>query len=244
MSIKAILFDLDGTLLPMDQEKFLKAYIGGLAKAAEPHGYEPMTITSSILAGTAAMIKNNGEKTNEAVFWDAMAKVYGEAVMKDIHIFDEFYQTDFQKIKDVCGFAPQAATVVSKIKEKGLRVALATNPLFPAAATESRIHWAGLEPRDFEVFTSYETSKYSKPNLDYYKEMLLELRLEPEECMMVGNDVADDMVATKLGMSVFLLKDCLINTKNEDISTYPQGGFDELLSYIENLNIADQCLDG
>lgn len=244
MSIKAILFDLDGTLLPMDQEKFLKAYIGGLAKAAEPHGYEPMTITSSILAGTAAMIKNNGEKTNEAVFWDAMAKVYGEAVMEDIHIFDEFYQTDFQKIKDVCGFTPQAATVVSKIKEKGLRVALATNPLFPTVATESRIRWAGLDPKDFEAFTTYETSKYSKPNLNYYNELLLELGVKPEECLMVGNDVADDMVVTKLGMSVFLLTDCLINTKNEDISIYPHGGFDELLSYIENLNIVDQCLDG
>ena len=244
MSIKAILFDLDGTLLPMNQEKFLKAYIGGLSKAAEPHGYEPMTITSSILAGTAAMIKNNGEKTNEAVFWDALAKIYGEAVMEDINIFDEFYQTDFQKIKVVCGFAPQAAAVVSKIKEKGLRVALATNPLFPTVATESRIRWAGLEPRDFELFTSYETSKYSKPNLNYYKEVLSELGLEPEECLMVGNDVADDMVVTKLGMDAFLLTDCLINTKNQDISIYPQGGFDELLSYIENLNIVNQCLDG
>lgn len=236
MSIKAILFDLDGTLLPMNQEKFLKAYIGGLAKAAEQHGYEPMTITSSILAGTGAMIKNNGEKTNETVFWEAMTKTYGEAVLEDIHIFDEFYQTDFQKIKDVCGFAPQAATVISKIKEKGLRVALATNPLFPTVATESRIRWAGLEPNDFEMFTTYETSKYSKPNLNYYKEVLSELGLEPEECLMVGNDVADDMIVTKLDMNVFLLTDCMINTKNEDISTYPQGGFDELLQYIENLN--------
>lgn len=236
MSIKAILFDLDGTLLPMDQETFLKAYIGGLAKAAEPHGYEPMTITSSILAGTTAMLKNDGEKTNEAVFWDALAKIYGEAVRKDIHIFDEFYQTDFQKIKDVCGFAPQAATVISKIKEKGLRVALATNPLFPTIATESRIRWAGLDPNDFEMFTTYETSKYSKPNLNYYKEVLSELELEPEECLMVGNDVADDMIVTKLGMNVFLLTDCLINTKNEDISRYPHGDFDKLLQYIENLN--------
>ena len=244
MSIKAILFDLDGTLLPMNQEKFLKAYIGGLAKAAEPHGYEPMTITSSILAGTTAMLKNDGEKTNEAVFWDALAKIYGEAVLEDIHIFDEFYQTDFQKIKDVCGFAPQAAIVVSKIKEKGLRVALATNPLFPTIATESRIRWAGLDPNDFEMFTTYETSKYSKPNLNYYKEVLSELELEPEECLMVGNDVADDMVVTKLGMDAFLLTDCLINTKNQDISIYPQGGFDELMSYIENLNIVDQSLDG
>ena len=236
MSIKAILFDLDGTLLPMNQEKFLKAYIGGLAKAAEPHGYEPMTITSSILAGTTAMLKNDGEKTNEAVFWDALAKIYGEAVLEDIHIFDEFYQTDFQKIKDVCGFAPQAAIVVSKIKEKGLRVALATNPLFPTIATESRIRWAGLDPNDFEMFTTYETSKYSKPNLNYYKEVLSELELEPEECLMVGNDVADDMVVTKLGMDAFLLTDCLINTKNEDISRYPHGDFDKLLQYIENLN--------
>ena len=235
MKITTILFDLDGTLLPMDQEKFLKAYIGGLAKAAEPHGYEPMTITSSILAGTAAMIKNNGEKTNEAVFWGALAKIYGEAVMEDVHIFDEFYQTDFQKIKDVCGFAPQASDVIAKIKEKGFRVALATNPLFPIVATESRIRWAGLEPKDFEVFTTYETSKFSKPNLNYYKEVLSELGVMPEECLMVGNDVADDMAVTKLGMNAFLLTDCMINTKNEDIGSYPHGGFDDLIAYIDTI---------
>lgn len=235
MSIKAILFDLDGTLLPMDQETFLKAYIGGLAKAAEPHGYEPMTITSSILAGTTAMLKNDGEKTNEAVFWDTLAKIYGEAVMKDIHIFDEFYQTDFQKIKDVCGFAPQAATMISKIKEKGLRVALATNPLFPTVATESRIRWAGLNPNDFEFFTTYETSTYSKPNLEYYKELLKKLRLTPEECVMIGNDVEDDMVVTNLGMKAFLLTDCMINKRGTDISAYPHGSFAELISYIDTL---------
>ena len=235
MKITTILFDLDGTLLPMDQEKFLKAYIGGIAKVAEHHGYEPMTITSSILAGTAAMIKNNGEKTNESVFWGALAKIYGEAVMEDVHIFDEFYQTDFQKIKDVCGFAPQASDVIAKIKEKGFRVALATNPLFPIVATESRIRWAGLEPKDFEVFTTYETSKFSKPNLNYYKEVLSELGVKPEECLMVGNDVADDMVVTKLGMNAFLLTDCMINTKNEDIGSYPHGGFDDLIAYIDTI---------
>ena len=117
MRITTILFDLDGTLLPMDQETFAKAYIGGLAKAAEPYGYEPMTMTSSILAGTAAMIKNNGEKSNEAVFWDVLVKTYGEELRKNMNMFDEFYRTDFQKIKDVCGFAPQASKVVAKIKE-------------------------------------------------------------------------------------------------------------------------------
>ena len=235
MKITTVLFDLDGTLLPMDQETFAKAYIGGLAKAAEAHGYEPMTMSNSILAGTAAMVKNDGTKSNEAVFWDALDKTYGESVAKDVHIFDEFYQTDFQKIKHICGFAPRAAEVVGRIKEMGLRVALATNPLFPVVATESRIRWAGLDVRDFELYTTYENSYHCKPNPDYYRDVLGQLHVDPTECVMIGNDVGEDMIAAKLGMKVFLLTDCLINRKNEDISVYPHGSFDELLAYIKNL---------
>ena len=235
MSIKAILFDLDGTLLPMDQDVFLKAYIGGVAKATEKYGYEPMTMISSILAGTMAMVKNNGEKSNHAAFWDAMAKVYGEEIRDGYDMFDEFYATDFQKVKDFCGFTPYAKETVNKLKEQGFRVVLATNPLFPVVATESRIRWAGLDPLDFEFFTTYETSTYSKPSLGYYKELLERLGLAPEECVMVGNDVDDDMVAGELGMKVFLLTDCMINKKNVDISVYPHGSFAELIRYIESL---------
>ena len=236
MKTTAILFDLDGTLLPMDQDTFVKAYIGGLARAAEPLGYEPMTMTSSILAGTMAMIKNNGEKSNYAVFWDTLVKTYGEKIRDRYDMFDEFYATAFQKIKDVCGFAPEASEVVKRLKEKGFRVALATNPLFPIVATESRIRWSGLEPKDFELFTTYETSRYCKPNLDYYRDVLAQLGVTPEECLMVGNDVSEDMIASKLGMKVFLLTDCMINKKNADISVYPHGSFDELTAYINELS--------
>ena len=231
-----ILFDLDGTLLPMNQDIFAKAYIGGLARAAEQHGYEPMTMTSSILVGTMAMIKNNGEKSNIAVFWDALAKTYGEEIRARSDIFDEFYQTDFQNVKNVCGFAPEAAEIVKRLKEKGLRVALATNPLFPIVATESRIRWAGLEPKDFELFTTYETSRYCKPNLDYYRDVLAQLEVAPEECLMVGNDVSEDMIASSLGMKVFLLTDCMINKKNADISAYPHGDFNALMAYLDKIS--------
>ena len=236
MKTTTILFDLDGTLLPMDQDTFAKAYIGGLARAAEPHGYEPMTMTSSILAGTMAMIKNDGEKSNYAVFWDTLVKTYGEEIRDRCDMFDEFYATAFQKIKDVCGFAPEAFEIVKHLKEKGFRVALATNPLFPIVATESRIRWSGLEPKDFELFTTYETSRYCKPNLDYYRDVLAQLGVTPEECLMVGNDVSEDMIASKLGMKVFLLTDCMINKKNTDISIYPHGSFDELTGYINELS--------
>ena len=54
---------------------------------------------------------------------------------------------------------------------------------------------------------------------------------------MVGNDVSDDMVADGLGMQVFLLTDCLINKENVDISAYPNGNFNALIDFIQNLNL-------
>lgn len=235
MGITTILFDLDGTLLPMDQDTFAKAYITGLTFAAEAAGYSPMLLSTAIMTGTAAMVNNNGEQTNENVFWDALGKAYGEAIRADIHLFDKFYAADFQKIKDICGLVPQAAELIKHIKQKGYRVALATNPLFPKVATESRIRWAGLQPEEFELYTTYETSCYCKPNLNYYKDILMQLQVTPEECLMVGNDVSEDMIAEQLGMKVFLLTDCLINKSNADISVYPNGDFDKLINYIENL---------
>ena len=236
MGISTILFDLDGTLLPMEQEIFAKAYIVGLGKAAAIKGYDPKMMMNAIMAGTTAMVKNNGKNTNEKVFWDVLADNFGASILKDYHMFDKFYQTDFQKIKEVCGFVPESAEMIKGLKEKGFRIALATNPLFPSVATESRIRWAGLDVKDFELYTSYENSSHCKPNLEYYRDILAKLDVVPQECLMVGNDVGEDMIAAKLGMKVFLLTDCLINRKNEDIGVYPHGSFDDLYKYIERIN--------
>lgn len=235
MNIKAVLFDLDGTLLPMDQEQFIKAYFGGLARKLAPHGYDPKALIPAIWTGTKAMVKNDGTKTNEAVFWDCFAQLLGEHVRNDEPLFREFYETDFQQVRLVCGHTPAAAELIRWLQEKGLRLILATNPIFPAIATESRIRWAGLQPSDFELYTTYENSRYCKPNLTYYRSILEEAGLKPEECIMVGNDAGEDMVAASLGCKVFLLTDCLINSHGLDISGYPQGGFSELKSWLEGV---------
>ena len=125
---------------------------------------------------------------------------------------------------------------------QGLRVALATNPLFPRIATETRIRWTGLEPEDFEFFTTYDNIGWCKPNLDYYREVLRWAALKGEDCLMVGNDVGEDMIAAELGMKVFLLTDCLINKAGEDIDKYPNGGFDELKRYVEELIAPEQTI--
>jgi len=233
MKIKVILFDLDGTLLPMDQNIFTKTYFGLLAKKLANFGYEPEKLISSVWNGTVAMIKNDGSKTNEQVFWDYFASIYGEKAKRDYPHFEEFYQENFDDVKVSCGFNKEASNIINKIKSLGYRLVLATNPIFPAIATQKRIAWAGLNQSDFEFYTTYENSCHCKPNLEYYKDILKRLNVSPEECLMVGNDVKEDMIAKKLGINVFLLTDCLINKENQDISIYPKGNLVDLLNYLK-----------
>ncbi|MBE6862849.1 MAG: HAD family hydrolase [Ruminococcus sp.] len=235
MSLKAILFDLDGTLVPMDQDIFVNNYFGRLAKKLAVHGYEPKKLIDTVWYGTKAMIKNSSEKSNEEVFWEAAVSVYGEMLLRDKPLFDEFYETEFDNVKEVCTVNPAAAETVRKLKADGYRVALATNPIFPKLATELRMGWAGLSPEDFELYTAYENINRSKPNPEYYSIIAERMGAAPEECLMVGNDVDDDMIAEKIGMKVFLLNDFLINKNNADIYVYPNGSFAELLEYINTL---------
>ena len=232
MKITTILFDLDGTLLPMDQDVFINEYFKRISAKLAPFGYEPKSLINLIWKGTELMIRNNGDKTNEEVFWDFAVKETGDKITRDKIYFDEFYESEFDKIKEVCGFNEKAPKTVKYLKDNGYKVALATNPVFPARATKWRIGWAGLTPDDFELVTTYENINHSKPNPQYYLDVANKLGVSPEECLMVGNDVGDDMVARNVGMKVFLLTDCLINKKNEDISNYPNGNFDDLLNYI------------
>ncbi len=235
-SIKAVLFDLDGTLLPMDQDTFAASYFGELTKKFAPMGYDPKTFVAGVWQGTKAMIMNDGSDVNEAAFWRACSAVVGQDIVGRTEDFDEFYTNKFCRVKESCGYNPKSLTVIEKVKEKGLRVILATNPIFPAVATYQRCQWAGLSPDMFEYITTYENSHFCKPNLKYYEEILEKRGLLPEECIMVGNDVGEDMIAAKLGMKVFLLTDCIINKDNVDILKYPHGSFDELIEFLGGIN--------
>ena len=235
MSITTVLFDLDGTLLPMDQDVFIKKYFGLLAQKLAPHGYDPEKLIQAVWAGTKAMVMNNGKVTNKEAFWITCDAALGCETSKDADIHMDFYRNEFNQVQEVCGFEPMAAQIVRSLKDRGYRVVLATNPLFPAIATQNRIRWAGLQPEDFEYITAYENSHHCKPNPDYYREILEQLHLRPGECLMVGNDVGEDMITQQLGMKVFLLTDCLINKQNADISQYPNGGFPELAYFLNTL---------
>ncbi len=232
MDYQAVLFDLDGTLLPMDQDQFVEYYFGFLAKKMVPHGFEPKRLMKTIWTGVSAMVANNNAITNEECFWKVMQKEYGDEVLEKIPIFEEFYSNEFQYAQNVCGFNPYAKKIIQYLKKQGIPVVLATNPVFPQVATYSRTGWAGLDPSDFEWITTYENIGLSKPNPDYYAAILEKMNYDGNRCLMVGNDVSEDLTAKQTGMDVYLVTDCLINNKSEDISEYKQGSLEDLYHYL------------
>lgn len=232
MRYKAVLFDLDGTLLPMDQDVFVKTYFGTLSARMTQYGYDPQTLIATIWAGTKAMMKNDGTKQNSEVFWEKFLETYGADFENDRETFDDYYNNEFHSVREICGFNPLANEAVDRIKKSGMRVALATQPIFPEIATRLRTKWAGLDVSDFEVFTTFENICFCKPSKEYYLEVCHRMKLSPEDCIMVGNDVDDDMPAKEAGIDVFLLTDCLINHSEKDINDYPHGDFNALMEYL------------
>ncbi|MBQ4381756.1 MAG: HAD family hydrolase [Oscillospiraceae bacterium] len=242
MALKAVLFDLDGTLLPMDMETFVTGYLKLLAKKMAPCGYEPEALTGAIWAGTEDMLHNHGLGTNYEVFWRRFKEFYPDVSSRDEELFDEFYANEFSAARDFCGFAPQAREALDLCHSLGLRTALATNPLFPAVATYNRLGWAGLRPEDFEVITTYEDQDYVKPSREYYLGVLGKMGLEPGDCLMVGNDTTEDLGARDTGMEVFILTDCLINREGVDLARIPHGSWRELMRYIRSLAEMDRVM--
>ena len=223
---KNYLFDLDGTLLPMDMRKFTELYLKALCNRFVPEiGIDAETLVKAVWNGASAMAKNDGMRLNSEIFWKTMNSVSGRDMRVFSDAFDDFYRNEFIEAKKGTGFTPYAKKTIEFLKSRGARLIVATNPIFPKAATYRRIEWAGLNPNDFEYITVYDNCSACKPNLNYYADICSFCGIKPEESLMTGNDVDEDMCASRLGFNTFLITDCLINRKNKDISVYRNGSF-------------------
>ena len=235
--ITAVLFDLDGTLIRMDQDKFIELYFVSLLEKMGSLGHDVATMKNALESAVVATLNNNGEMTNEERFWQAFDIASGGLAVSVRAEIDSYYKNGFNSVIEAsCSKYARTREVLELVRKKGLRPILATNPLFPIAATNARIRLGGMTPDDFEYITAYENSSYCKPNPMYFAELISKLGIAPEECVMIGNDTRDDFSAHALGIPVFVLTECLINTRKVDLSQYPHGDFDELINYLNSLN--------
>lgn len=235
MRYRAILFDMDGTLVPMDTDEFANAYLKRVAGRFIPYGIDPMDVVNMVLSGMKAMVKNDGSRTNKEAFWqDAKGKLPMDLDQVD-EIFTDYYQNEFKEVREETTANSLAREAVRLAREHADYVVLATNPLFPMIAQEERMSWVGLKPKDFDYVSSYEEDCYCKPNPAYYVAVCEKIGVSPRECLMIGNDTGEDMAAaSSLGIDCFLVTDTAIE-REEAPWGGARGSFAELVAMLSSL---------
>lgn len=232
---EALLIDLDGTLLDLDIEKFIPAYLEALSKQFIVHLSRDDFIRHLFEATRIMVEDNDPDKKNETIFYKEFCKRIGKNQKQIQPIVDDFYRNVFPSLQCWGKVHPHARAVVEYAREKSLILVLATNPIFPAAAILQRLSWSGFSPDDFDLVTTMENMHFCKPNPSYFTEITRIIKCPPEKCLMAGNDTLEDLSASKAGLDTFLVEDLLLHrTDKEPVSTY-RGKLKDLAVLIKSL---------
>ncbi len=235
-SYKAVFFDLDGTLLPIDMDRFLKEYFSDIAALAQARGYDPQRFVHAVGVGVRSMAGSQGGLNCER-YWATFMEQMGEGDLAEYQRFmDEYYDKHFGSLGSlVPNPNPHAARAVATLREKGYTLFLTTMPLFPRTAVEKRLEWAGVPASSFERITTYDNSTSTKPHLAYYQENLEVAGLPAEEVLMVGNNTREDLAAMKLGCDGYLVTDWLLDPDGFDIESVKHGSLAQFAQFAEEL---------
>ncbi len=232
---KALLLDLDGTLLDLDIEKFIPAYIEALSGKFNNFISQDNFI-KHLFGATNKMVKNEDPaKKNETVFYDEFCRNIGISFEQLKPLIEDFYRNDFPNLSCWGQVHPHAQSVIEAAKKNNLTLVLATNPIFPAVAILQRLSWSGLSAEQFQLITTMENMHFCKPNPAYYLEITRNIKCPPENCLMAGNDTVEDLSASKAGIDTFLVEDFILQrSEKEPISNY-RGSLKDLALFIDRL---------
>lgn len=200
--ITGVLFDLDGTLLDLDLDAFLRRYFAALSAVADEH-FPGVDMLPAILDGVRAMQSAHDGLTNRESFDARVAELTGVDLSKEWDVFERFYAERFPELGDGYGPSAGAREAVEAARALGLKVAVATQPIFPRAAIDHRLAWAGLSDVAFDAVTTYEVMNACKPRPEYFRQTAAMIGCTPTECLMVGDDRGMDLPAADIGMRTF-----------------------------------------
>lgn len=235
--ITYLLVDLDDTLLQNSMEVFAPPYYKALSSYLAEY-VAPQVMLPKLLEGTDAMIKNtDASLTLEHAFDRIFYPGIGLSKEKIRPNLDAFYDTIFPTLKKYTSEIPAAQVMINEALKLGLKIVVATNPLFPLKAIHHRLEWAGLSPKEipYTLVASYETFHFAKPNPAYYKEILVKVNANPDECVMVGNDLENDIQPAKsVGIHCFRIDNDPDNMGQKN--GYQSGLQDQVIPWIKSLD--------
>lgn len=230
--LQVVLFDLDDTLLDNDMSVFMPRFfelIGAHVASTLP---ERPFIRALKQSARAMMANVDPARPNEVVFWEHLAATLGRDQAELEPLVDAFYAEDFHRLRSVTKPVTGALEAVEVCLSQGYGVVVATNPVFPLAAIQARLDWAGVGHLPYRLVTSYENTHFTKPRLEYYREILDALRCPASAALMVGNDIEQDLKpALALGLEVFKVQ--TPRNGHQHLPNQPSGTFNDLKRRLE-----------
>lgn len=233
--LQTILFDLDDTLLGNNMNSFLQNYFPLLSAYVQPLVNADRFLPELMYATQAIINNSDRNATNRDVFWRVFCERNGLQREEVEPFFAVFYEEQFGRLKETTERRPVARELVHWCFDQGLKVVIATNPLFPRRAIEQRLSWAGVgvEEFDYALVTAYENMHSAKPHSAYYREVLNAVEVEPNHALMVGDDWGNDiMPAKKMGMFTYWIPS---SDEAPEVAVKPdgQGGLEELFQCLK-----------
>jgi FMN phosphatase YigB (HAD superfamily) len=207
--IRAVLLDLDDTLLRTHTQQFVERYLAALAefvlKAFPALSRE--TIDKAISRAARATVTSlDPTRTNVQVFSEALAAILDLPLDALAEAFDAFHEDAYLRLGQDITEVPAAKPLIDRLFDMGMTVVIATNPLFRLGPIMQRLAWAGLaSPRvPYALITHIENMHFTKPNPQYYEEILARVGVEADEAIMVGDNLTNDIApAASAGLNTY-----------------------------------------
>ena len=200
--LKAILFDLDNTLILFNEARFYQGYFRQIEKLFTDIMPADQFV-ERLVGATRALVQNNGEMTYAEYFITAFAQDHKDRRGELWNRFLYFYETEYDNLDANFTLPDHLYETMDEIVQTGLKMVLASNPIFPFDVQMKRLAWAKLDHLPFDLVTHIENMSFCKPRIEYYLEISQKIGEPPETCMMVGNDPVNDMVAAHTGMKTY-----------------------------------------
>lgn len=201
--LDAILIDLDNTMILFDETEFYIRFM----KQIIPYFEDIMPgdqFRDRLLQAIRDLRLNNGELSNKDFFLNVFCQGVESQREKIWARILRFYTCEYGNIA-VDAVKPDGIDhLLHQLAAWGLKVVVATNPLFPEVAVRIRMGWCGIDPGQFDLITHMENMSYVKPRREYYQAICATIGSTPEQCLMIGNDRVNDMVAGEAGLKTYL----------------------------------------
>lgn len=207
MMIKAILFDLDNTLIANPGLPFVQEYLRlGGEHFFKTWGYDGFSRVAMRILGALSGVRPDPQVTNSQLGTQMIAEAAGCEFDTTAVELQSFYSETYRSLQSCITQMPEAIRVVEKLQAEGYAIVIATNPIYPAVAIRQRLQWGGFSPDldKYSFVTHADNMHFVKPSSAYYAEILARIGLEPDEAIMVGDDRKNDIrPAAALGMHTF-----------------------------------------